>query len=565
MGILSAVEKRMATTALADKWYQPGGFFYGGSGIKTKSGASVSELSAMQLSVVWCCIKIIAEDTASLPLHLYRRLPNGGKERAVKHPLYRLLHTQPNPEMNAMSFRETGASHLLAWGNWYAEKVYGRGHIGRNIIEALYPITPNRVTVKRDDRRQIVYKISMAGTGLEDVTLPKAKVLHTPGLSFNGLIGYSPIAAARQAIGLGLTLEEFGSTYFQNGIRPSFVISVKGQMKDPKTRREAIEESYGGLGNVHRVLLLEEAEKVEKLGIPNDEAQFLETRKFQNIEIGSRIYRLPPQMYGEYDKASTYASAEEFNADYVVKTLRAWLVRLEQSYNMNLLTPEEQNEYFFEHSIEGLLRGNSAARAEFYTKLFGIGGITPNQIAELENWNPIGPEGDKRFVPLNMVPLEDAGKAQDGGQNPDNRSTYRQRLEKAYSRLFASALGRCTRKEAQRITAIRKNGNDFDEFYRDFPEYVQKQALPAFLSFAEALFAMETDLRGLKDQDFRAETERFCSVFCRDFASEFAESGRKLAPGEGEFQERDAATAAAEQVRAIGDAYLQHIGALLGG
>jgi HK97 family phage portal protein len=562
MGILSAVEKRMATTALADKWYQPGGFFYGGAGIKTKSGATVSELSAMQLSVVWCCIKIIAEDTASLPLHLYRRLPNGGKERAVNHPLYRLSHLQPNPEMGSMSFRETYAAHLLAWGNAYAEKVYGKGFIGRNTIEALHPITPNRVTPKRNEKKQIVYKVSMAGTGMQDVVLPKAQVLHTPGLSFDGLVGYSPIAYARQAIGLGLTLEEFGSTYFQNGIRPSFVVSVKGQMKDPKTRREALEESYAGLGNAHRILLLEEAEKVERLGIPNDEAQFLETRKFQNIDIGSRIYRLPPQMYGEFEKAAAYASSEQFAMDYLTKALRAWLVRLEQSYTINLLTPEEQLEYFFEHLVDGLLRGDIESRYNAYAVARDHGWMNADEIRELENMNPM-PDGQGKIylVPLNMVPADQAGKE----AAPDNRSTYRQRLEKAYSRLFASALGRCTRKEAQRITAIRKNGNDFDEFYRDFPEYVQKQALPAFLSFAEALFAMETDLRGLKNSDFQAETERFCSVFCRDFAQEFAESGRKLAPGEGDFQERDAAAFATEQVRAIGDAYLQHIAALLGG
>lgn len=567
MSFVIDMEKRMAmgsTGAIADSWYQPGGWFYGGAGQKTKAGSVVSELSAMQLSVVWCCIKTISEDTASLPLHLYRRLPNGGKEKAIDHPLYALLHDRPNPEMTAMSFRESYCSHLVSWGNAYAEKAFGKGLIGRNVVESLWPITPDRVTPKRNEKRQIIYKISMAGTGLPNVELQKAQVLHTPGLSFNGLVGYSVIAAAREAIGLGKSLEEFGSTYFGNGIHPSILITHAGQLKDKSELRKAIDELYSGMGKHHRAMLIEEATKVDKLNIPNDEAQFLESRKFQNVDIGTRIFRLHPHQYGEFDKAVGFNSAEQFAIDYATKTLRAWLVRLEQSYNTCLLRPEEWGEYFFEHSIEGLLRGDAAARSDFYQKLFAVGGITPNQIAELENWNPIGPEGDKRFVPLNFVPLEDAGKAQGGDQDADNRSTYRQRLEKAYSRLFASALGRCTRKEAQRITAIRKNGNDFDEFYRDFPEYVQKQALPAFLSFAEALFAMETDLRGLESRDFQAETERFCSVFCRSFASDFSESGRKLAPGEGDFQERDAAAVAAEQVRAIGDAYLQHLGALLG-
>ena len=330
----------------------------------------------MQLSVVWCCIKILSEDSASLPLHLYRRLPNGGKEKAIDHPAYYLLHDQPNPEMTAMSFRETLKSHVLAWGNGYAEKEYGRGRIGKSVIKALWPITPNRVTPKRNKGEiknlpynAIYYHINMAGTNLPNVDLPKEKILHIPGLSFNGLIGYSVIAAAREAIGLGKSLEEFGAEYFGQGIHPSIVATHTGPIKDVKAVREAINDVYVGMGKHHRAMILEEISKIEKLGIPNDEAQFLETRKFTNIDIGTRIYRLPPQMYGEYDKASTYKSAEQFSLDYVVKTLRPWIVRLEQAYNSSLLNPDERREYFFEHLIDALMRGDAQARAAFYTEL----------------------------------------------------------------------------------------------------------------------------------------------------------------------------------------------------
>jgi len=577
MGILASLEKRMAaaTGGLADSWYQPGGFFYGGSGIKTKSGTPVSEMNAMRLAVVWCCIKILSEDSASLPLHLYRRLKGGGKERATDHPLYSLLHDSPNPEMTAFTFREAYKAHLLSWGNAYAEKEFGRGSVGRSRAVAFWPITPNRVTVKRNKGeiqkipiRQVYYHVSMAGTGLPDVDLPRESVLHTPGLSFNGLTGYSPIGAAREAIGLGKTLEEFGASYFQNGIRPSFVVSVKGPLKDPKARREAIETVYGGLGNAHRVLLLEEAEKVEKLGIPNDEAQFLESRKFQNVDIGSRIYRLPPQMYGEYDKSSTYASAEQFSLDYVVKTLRPWLVRLEQAFNMQLLTEQERGEYFFEHLIDGLMRGDASARSEYYTKMFAIGGITVNEINELENRNPIGPDGDKRFVPLNMIPLEDAGKEQEPAPvAQNNRSIYRSRLESAYIRLFTDSIGRVTRKEAQRVNWIRKNQSSngaLAEFYRDFPEYIKKQASPVFLSFAEALTGMETELNGLKYDDFKAETERFVSVFCSNFAADYVETSQNLEPQSGEWTEREAAPIAEAQTKKLADAFIGHLQTLTG-
>jgi len=413
VGSISNMEKRMAagTAGLADSWYTggPGSPFYGGTGgIKTKSGSSISEFSAMQLSVVWCCVKILAEDSASLPLHLYRRRKGGGKDRAWADDRYSLLHDRPNPEMTAMTFREAYAAHLLSWGNGYAEIERTGGRINKPV--AIWPITPNRVTVKRNEKKQIVYNVTMAGTSLPSVTLPKEKTLHTPGLSFNGLIGYSPIAAAREAMGLGKTLEEFGATYFQNGIRPSFVISSTTPLKDPKARREALEEVYGGLGRAHRIMLLEEAEKIEKIGIPNDEAQFLETRKFQNVDIGTRIYRLPPQMYGEYDKASTYASAEQFAIDYVTKTLRAWLVRLEQSYNMALLDPSEYGVYFWEHNVEGLLRGDILSRFQAHVMGKRNGFLNADEIRDIENLNPIpGGLGQEYIVEKNMIGLGDLG------------------------------------------------------------------------------------------------------------------------------------------------------------
>lgn len=412
MGIMANLEKRTAASATDDSWYYPGGsgsFFYGGKGIKTKSGASISEMNAMQLSVVWCCIKVLSEDSASLPLHLYRRRKGGGKDRAWADDRYYLMHDQPNPEMTAMSFREAYASHLLSWGNGYAEIEKSGGRINKPV--ALWPITPNRVTVKRDEKRKIIYQISMNGTGLSGVVLPKEKTLHTPGLSFDGLVGYSPIAAAREAMGLGKTLEEFGSSYFENGIRPSFIVSSVNAIKNPKARREALEEVYGGLGKAHRVMLLEEAEKIEKIGIPNNEAQFLETRKFQNVDIGTRIYRLHPHMYGEFDKAVGFNSAEQFAIDYATKTLRAWLVRLEQSYNMALLDPSERGVYFFEHNIEGLLRGDIVARYTAYVMGKRNGFLNADEIRDQENLNPI-PDGlgKEYIVEKNMIGLGDLGQ-----------------------------------------------------------------------------------------------------------------------------------------------------------
>ena len=409
MGSIANLEKRMALGAINDSWYTPGGSFYGGIGPQTKSGASVSEFNAMQLAVVWCCIKILSEDSASLPLHLYRRRKGGGKDRAWADDRYFLLHDRPNPEMTAMSFREAYAAHLLSWGNGYAEKEASGGRI--NKLVALWPITPNRMTVRRNEKRKLIYHVSMAGTSLPDVDLPREKVLHTPGLSFNGLIGYSPIAAAREAIGLGMSLEEFGERYFGEGLHPGAVITHEHPMKDPKAFREAANEVYGGLGNAHRLMLLEQGMKIEKVGIPPEDSQFLETRKFQNVEIGTRIYRLFPQQYGEYDKASTYASAEQFAIDYVTKVLRSWLVRLEQSYNMSLLDPSEYGVYFWEHNIEGLLRGDIAARYTAMQIARRNGVINADEWREIENMNPIADGSGKEYiVEANMTKVSDLGK-----------------------------------------------------------------------------------------------------------------------------------------------------------
>lgn len=357
----------MALGPMDDSWYNPGGFFYGGIGLSTKSGAKVSELNAMKLAVVWCCIKILSEDPASLPLILYRRLPDGGKERAVDHPLYSLLSRQPNPEMTAMSYRETSNSHIMSWGNSYSEKVYGRGRIGQGVVQELWPIAPNRVTPRRNQQKQIEYKINMP-TGSPDVVLGKKNMLHIPGLSFDGIIGYSPIAAARETIGLGMALEEFAELYFGQGTHPGVVVSHPSKLS-PQAHANltaSLAEAHSGLGKSHRLLLLEEAMKIEKIGIPNNEAQFLESRKFSNIDIGTRIYRIPPYMYGEMEKTA-YSNVEQQAIDYVVKSLRPWLVRIEQAYNMSLLTPQEQGEYFFEHLVDGLLRGDVKSRYDAYS------------------------------------------------------------------------------------------------------------------------------------------------------------------------------------------------------
>lgn len=590
MGIFSAIEKRMAmgpTGALADSWYSPGGFLYGGAaGLKTKSGASVSELNAMQLAVVWCCIKILSEDTSSLPLHLYRRLPGGGKERATSHPLYRLMHDRPNPEMTTMSFRETCMSHLVSWGNWYAEKEFGRGKVGNDTVVALWPITPDRVKPFRDERRQINYKITMPG-GASPVILPKRNVLHIPGMGFNGLTGYSPIGAAREAIGLGMALEEYSELYFGSGTHPGVVVSHKDTLSTQahSNLEKSLTEAHSGLGKSHRLLLLEEGMTIEKIGIENKDAQFLESKKYTNIEIGTRFYRIPPYMYGEMEK-SAWANVEQQSLDYVTNTLRAWLVRIEQALNAWMLREEEIGDLFFEHLVDGLLRGDVVSRYNAYAVARNNGWMNADEIRELENMNPM-PDGQGKIylVPLNMIPASEAGRVQEDQSQPataGNRAIYRARLESAYRRVFTDAAERIVRKETKRLRWgwEKHAGNGgfqpfADDFYQNLPDYIKRTAFPAFLSLAEAISDMETELTGLKINGNKPEFEAFVADLAARFAADHVQASRaalaealKSGAFEGvmdNWEAERAAEIASEQSRKVTGRVIERLKTMAGG
>src|SRR5574343_408007 len=394
-----------------DRWYPP----Y--LGPDTNAGARVDQQSALAIPAVWACIRIIAESIGSLPLHLYTR-QGRGKQRAVNHPLYLLLHDRPNPEMSAMSFRETLASHVLAWGNAYAEQELDQ--LGR--VKALWPIGPDRVEPMRDtDTREIFYKVRLENTGMTQ-DIPRDKMLHISGLSFNGLVGYSPIAKMRAAIGLALATEAFGARFFGSGTHPGLVVSHPGKLGEvaAKNLRESLATKYAGLGKAHRLLLLEEAMKVEKIGINPEEAHFLVTRRFQLSEI-ARIYRVPMHMLQDVEKGASYASIEQMSLDFVVHTLRPWLVRFEQGYNNQLfLTDLERRRYFWEHLVDGLLRGDLASRYEAYTKGRNWGWLSADDVRELEDMNPLPDgQGNVYMVPLNMIPADRLDEDGQGENNTD--------------------------------------------------------------------------------------------------------------------------------------------------
>ena len=389
--------------------YQYSGFpfFFG----KSLSGKFVNENSALQCSAVYACVRILAESIASLPLHLYKYNPKGGKERAYNHPLYFLLHDAPNEEMTSFIFRETSIAHLLLWGNSYAQIIRDR-----NLrVVGLYPLLPNQMSVERGDDGKIYYRYTRnGGEQSQDkkdlqIIFPAKDILHIHGLGFNGLIGFSPIAMARNSIGTTLAVEEFGATFFENGARPSGILKVPTVLKNPEKLRESWQSVYGGTENTGKVAVLEEGVSYESISIPPDDAQFLDTRKFQINEI-ARLYRIPPHMIGDLEKSS-FSNIEQQSLEFVTYTLTPWLVRWEQALNKSLLLNSEREKYFIKFNVDGLLRGDYESRMRGYSTARQNGWMSANDIRELEDLNPISEEEGGNFYLINgnMTKLKDAG------------------------------------------------------------------------------------------------------------------------------------------------------------
>ena len=388
-------------------------FFMGGSA----SGKRVNERTSMQMTAVYSCVRILSEAVASLPLNVYRYKENGGKEKAIDHSLYRLLYDEPNPEMSFFIFRETLMTHLLLWGNAYAQVIRN----GKGEVVALYPLMPDCMTVDRDKNGHLYYKYTKSGDDAPtmengSVILDPSDVLHVPGLGFDGLVGYSPIAMAKNAIGLAIAAEEYGSKFYANGAAPSGVLEHPGTLKDPARVRDSWNSTFGGSSNSHKVAVLEEGMKYTPISIAPNEAQFLETRKFQINEI-ARIFRVPPHMVGDLEKSS-FSNIEQQSLEFVKYTLDPWVIRWEQTLYRALLSEEEKKTLFFKFNVEGLLRGDYASRMNGYATARQNGWMSANDIRELEDLDRIPAElgGDLYLVNGNMLPLVSAGAAY-GNQN----------------------------------------------------------------------------------------------------------------------------------------------------
>lgn len=408
--------------------------------IDTSSGVPVNEYTAFNCSAVFAAVRLISEAVGQLDCVVMEKSGSPGNmtlTEATDHRLWSLVHDRPNPEMNPISFWATLQAHVLTWGNAYAEIV--RDGAGRPA--QLWPIPPNRVRPRRilADRpsdRKIVYDVFPNVStqyalqslpipkGNEIATIPYTDMLHIHGLGFDGLMGYSVVTMARESIGLTMATEQFGAGFFGRGSRPTGVLTHPGRMKDEgrKNLREQWERTYQGLNNAHRVALLEEGVKWEAIGIPPEDAQFLQTRKFQLSEI-ARWFNVPPHMLRDLDRA-TFSNIEEQGMDFVTYSLRPWLVRHIQEVRWKCLTDAERSRLVIRFLYEILQRGNFQNRMQAYHAGIQDGIFCPDEVREMEGMNH-RPDGlGKVFLrPLNMVPadtpVEDPNSQPDPAQTPE--------------------------------------------------------------------------------------------------------------------------------------------------
>ena len=356
---------------------------------RSTSGKSVNEMTAMQTTAVYACVRILSEAIASLPIHVYR-YKDGGKEIVCE-------------------------------------------------VLSLYPLLQNKMSVERDSNGVLYYVYSrytdenpnMKKMG--DIILRQEDVLHIPGLGFDGLIGYSPIAMARNAVGMTMACEEYGASFFANGANPGGVLEHPGVLKDPAKVRDSWNAVYRGTTNAHKIAVLEEGMKYQQIGIPPEEAQFLETRKFQINEI-ARLFRIPPHMVGDLEKSS-FSNIEQQSLEFVKYTLDPWVIRWEQALKKSLFLPEEKKEFFIKLNVDGLLRGDYQSRMNGYAIGRQNGWLSTNDIREMEDMNPLPEEegGNLYLVNGAMTKLKDAGafakertestsEETEPQQPPDNRN-----------------------------------------------------------------------------------------------------------------------------------------------
>ena len=504
---------------------------------RTSTGVSVTEEGSLAVAAVFKSVRVLSESVASLPLKLYRR---DGRARTVAsdHPLYSVLHDQGNDLMTAMKLREVMMAHLCLWGNFFGEVQRD----GRGAVAGIVPVHPARVTVRVVEvggRLRFAFDVDGGAT-----TLTHDECFHVAGLG-TGLLGKSPIQLHREGLGVSVSAERYGAAFFANDATPGFVLSHPGELGDVAYGRikSHWEQRHQGAGNAHKVAILEEGMKPETVGLPPEDAQFIETRVFQAREVYG-IYRVPPHKVGDLERA-TFSNIEHQGIEFVQDALLPYMVRIEQAVRSQLLTREERRTLFAAHVVDGLLRGDIASRYDAYTKGRNWGWLSVNDIRSLENMNPVE-NGDVYLQPLNMVeagsdPMGEPAPAEPGGDGaarslPAGEGASpvvearalptRYQEAKALEALLRDMLGRAVSREVREIgeavgrflaSGDRDGFRDWvSEFTTEHEAWLQRRSLPAFQAMADAMVTAARDELGAAIPDDAIDG------FVREYVAAFA-------------------------------------------
>jgi HK97 family phage portal protein len=499
-------------------------------GHPTASGQTMTERTAMQLLPVYCAVGLISDTIAGSALKLWKKLQPNGREEADDHPLYPILASQPNEEMTAVTFWETLVGHLLLWGNMYGE--IERNGAGQ--VVAIWPLRPDRTFPRRRQDASgkelgPLYYVARSSAGPE-VELKAENVFHVLGYSYDGLRGLSPVALARESLGLSMATQDYGARFFGNDARPGGVLETPQKMKNEAAKRlkQSWEEAHRGGAQAHRTALLESGVTWKAMGMPNEDAQFLETRQFQIQEV-ARMFHVPPHMLMEMS-SSTFSNIEHQAIEFVKHACVPWACRIEQEIARKLLTPAEALVYYAHHDFKKQMRGDLKSRYEAHQISWTNGWRSADDIGEEENWNPQpDSQGATYFVPVTQQPVDRAinppdppapihilpggapppakgGKAK-GKVPPKQRAEVLRQVALAYAPAIQHVLDRLERKEkavAERMANLStslKRADAWSEFSVEHAIYVRDAFQPVTQRLAESVrtFSDDTMTRGAED------------------------------------------------------------------
>jgi len=540
MGLLARIYEKRSE----DEWAGHNKEFLAGDdppGEYSTAGQKITQENSLQITTVFKCVDKISKTLSTLPLNIYKYLPNGGKEKTPDHHLQYILHVRANPQMTATEFRKTLKGHYLLWGNAYAQII--RNGLGQ-IIE-LWPFRPDRMTPKRDNGI-ITYEYTMNDG--QTITFQQKDVWHLRDLSLDGFIGLSRISQARECLGLAKATEKFGSKFFSNAAKATGILEHPGKLTEGARDniKKSVSEQIAG-AKMLGMLILEEGMSWKQIGIPPDDAQFLETRNFQAVDICG-LFDVPPNKIGLLDRA-TYSNIEHLDIEWAKDTILPHAVYWEQKIDSELLPEKDRGKYFSKHNMDGILRGDTLSRGEFYNKMFMIGAYSQNDIRELEDKNPFD-GGDEHYVPLNMIKVGDERPQMPTFTKKDEKEEKsfriitpiqirsiqgRKRLAEVNKRLFSDAVSRIVGMENIAITrAVKKYikygvTNDFVEWLNDYyvkmPESIEKNMLSIFMAYADVV-QIEANQEIGNEPQMTPELEKFVADYENVYSFNYINSSK---------------------------------------